>query len=373
MTLFSGTNARPRIWIFFLIAITVVSLALYYFSFLRPKDYIIPGVPYNGNFSGTVLTYDAQSVAAMILRYWGDKRLSFEDIKEQLPPATFTFKEVGDFFKEQGYRIEFITIEKQRDLRKFISSNKNTPIIIPLTEVLEESFTAHSFAVVIGSIETTQQVIIHASNLGNNYSMSGKDLFTETRRALVAVPSEEIKQYISGPDHSRPYPARLGIMDDPGLRNVSNQWTIINILRRQRRETPSREARIEVERAILTRMKTLTETDDFSRLHPAGQVTGYTNFALYLVKFGEYDEAIQILQQKTIPLNHDLNKPYGEWPRELPFARAFAAPWRILRLAYLGKKDQANAERALQEVLALGKRGPRPSQEEIELEQNLIK
>src|SRR5947208_3060083 len=71
----------------------------------RPRDSVISGVPYLGTFSGTVLSRSDESAAGMILRYWGDQRLSYLAVQNafQTHPRGSTFAELADFFRSQGY------------------------------------------------------------------------------------------------------------------------------------------------------------------------------------------------------------------------------------------------------------------------------
>lgn len=355
-------NQKQWSWLTLLgIVVLVLAVLVFYFGRARPHDYIILGVPYFGTFSGTPLTNDVKSTAAMILRYWGDKRLSLYDIADHFPSKRiregFTINDFRKFFDEQGYETLLVELASQKDLEKFINKNANLPVIITLQRSGANSLNAHSFAVIIGSLESSGSVVLHETDLGNNYYLPAKNLFDKKQPALIVKPSSKNQAFINGPNNLISYPNRLPIMDDQGIRKLLDLWAATNVLAGERRKVASGGGNTQnIDQRLLESWQTITADINFKKLHPAGQVAAYTAIGMYLTRWGRYDEAIKILANKALPINKNLNRPANGWPHDTRAIRSYATPWRLLGYAYLGKNKKDKADQAFKAAVATGDR-----------------
>ncbi|MBI3627639.1 MAG: hypothetical protein HY220_02745 [Candidatus Sungbacteria bacterium] len=340
--------------------IGLVVLGVFYYSLsTRAIDNIILGVPYFGTFSGTPLAYDVESTAAMILRYWGDKRLSFLDLKRTLPAETtrgnFTFTDFKRFFESQGYEAKIVTLQNQRGLRNFLNQSSSTPIIVSIMNGSPSLRPGGGYyGVIVGSLESQKQIIVHQTSLGSNYLIPSGRFFPHPVMGLVVTPSAQIRSLIVGPDHSKPYPARLSIMDDTDIKNTLAKWN--EALSSENDTINIRGAKInpDITQRLLKKWMDVINSLGFQKLHPAARILANTSASMYLTALKQYKEAISQLENNVIPIDHDLNEPAEGWPRDPTMLKAFASPWRVLALAYFETGEKKKAQAALENAAKTG-------------------
>jgi len=345
-------NKQKYILFFVLVALLVVGV-LYYVSLpIRNADVLIRGVPYIGNFSGTILRNAPESIAAMITRYWGDERLSEQAIREELQNigigenATVTMTDLASFFARQGYETKVERFQSVDDLFKYL--NQNIPLIFAL-KLPTDRYVLIDHSVLIGILSGRRTVVLHSNLLGNNYEMSF-DEFTRSwsgrerdQVVLIVRPSQELRETITQPEHSKDYPPRLGIMDDPGLQELrfKMKWVEEIILTGTSNGVSLREE--------------VVNDPEFDKLRPTGKIWAYLGLAREYMKLGEIDRAIAVVKEKAMPLNHDIEKAFGEWPafQKLPSGAEWNRPWIALVDLYLMKDDVKKARAALDKAIEI--------------------
>ncbi len=300
-------------------------------------NHLIAGVPYNGFYNLYFQQANSTAISSImdILGYWGDKRFSLSDIKEKFPlQEIFSTIDIKDFFEENGYLAYRSLLPEEGDqleeIKKFVNPEKNWPVIIFQKCSLNPGSTVSRFRVVIGLFDKDQKVIVHDHYFGNNYEISYDDfenMFQSEARAILAVlPSDELNGVIEGPDYQASYPARLEEMDKVG-----------NLLTTKALEGIEYLTSDETEKGA-SLYKEFVDHVDFKYLPAAFQVSILSFWANHYINSGQQaDEAIRIITERVLPLNHDLAEPIEGW--FVPSQDKLATPYFILAKAYL-QKDQ---------------------------------
>lgn len=326
-----------------------------FWQYERNKDVIIAGVPHYGIFSGTVITTPPQAVFAMIVRYWGDERLSTADIREKLSPnevgrEKVTLRRLAEFFAEQNYVARIERFDTIYDLKKELA--KNIPVIISL-KLPVENYSSTEHVVLIGALPSKQKIEFHSNFLGNNYKMSFSDFEAswhgraEDKVYLALEPSASIRSLIKGPDRAKPYSSRLGIMDDPAFTRLRIKWKTLEEMPLSENTAPQWEE--------------IINDPSFAKSRPTGQIVAYVNLAREYDELGQIDEAIRIIKTKALPLNHDLEQAYEEWPAfsDLPPRAEWGLPWTVLGDLYVKKGDRDNAITAYRKTIEVNPDSPK--------------
>lgn len=349
-----------------ILAIAILGALFYYFNFIsKPKAHLILGVPYYGMFSGTILGADVESSVAMILRYWGDEHLTLEEIGRNfggIEPGTLQpryWDDLKKFFESQQYDIELKQFKNVGEIARFISTPPEIPLLISTPRTRSNGATFFVSAVLIGADPRANTITIHQSDRGNNYVLPARDLKFPIL-ASVVKPGSAIQPSLNGPNRDVSYPKRIGIMDDLDIREVSTLWTEARFAERELTTSTIGKDQGKI-LEVMRKWEVVAKHSGFKKLHPAGRVLAYASQAYYVMEAGDYDLAIALLREKAIPLNHDLNKSYGEWPRDPSMHEKSTRPWLFLEMAYTGKGDLKNAQEAKEERLKiLRERGEQP-------------
>lgn len=339
---------RKQYFYLFLLGLLALGILVYWF-YLPEKDILIYGVPYIGNFSGTAVSNAPQSITAMITRYWGDERIPLPDIVyKEFPLRTakgsLTLSAYVLFFEKHGYDVK---IEKFNKIVDFVPYLKqNIPLVLPL-KLPSDKYALVDHSVLIGILPGKNVLVFHSNLLGNNYEMPFSDFEKswKNREAdrvfLVIRPSPAILTLIKGQNHNQQYPKRLKIMDDPAMRDLGFKikWTIEQSYDRNAAEL----------------WEEIINDPAFKDMRPDGKIMMYVRLAREKAKSGEIDKAIEIVEKYALPLNHDLERPYGEWPafEFLPPGAQWGLPWEELGDFYLMKNDFKKAEEAFIKASAL--------------------
>lgn len=340
-----------------IVSLGIIVVIVVVFGFFRiykqqPVDYLIAGVPYFSMYDGTPLWSGMQTSAAIILGYWGDNSLSFNEIVNDLSLtfsrpgiSTSTLPELGDmklFFEKQGYEAKLVSSRKVEDLYPYIKNN------IPIIVVRRLSFapdlpSLYDVSVVIGLLSSKKEVVLHENILGNNYYLP----FSEFSKSaisnfLVVEPSLMLKKTLSQPDRTKPYASRLKLMDDPDIFDINLKWLAAANFARSNDDVSLQ----------LLQWEKAKNHPAFLKLHPAAKIFALSEVAYRYSYLGKYDTAISMIEKDILPINRNLNEPFGEWNRSATFPQRVVYPYVILAKAYFGKGDKNKAKKIISDELA---------------------
>lgn len=348
---------RTRIAIAVLGLVAATLFVVWYFYQYR-QDVLIRGVPYNGNFAGTIISTAPQSVAAMITRYWGDERVSLGDIRYRIfrfgtphsnVKSTIYLSDYAAFFKEQGYEASIKRFKNTREFRSYL--RRGVPLILAL-KLPSETYAIIDHSVLIGHLPSKSVFVFHSNLLGNNYEMTFKDFEAswagrENDKVFLAVrPSSAIRSVIRGPDPAIPYPHRLGIMDSKPLRELRFKIRYADELSFQENT-----ARLWEE---------IVNAPAFADVRPMGKVNIYMRLAQEYAAGTDPLRAIDTAIRFALPLNHDLEKAYGEWPMIQGGKAGFEwdVPWKLLGDFYFQAGNLRLAKESYLKAAALAPENP---------------
>ncbi len=351
-----GKKLIVSILVFLLIIIALLSVWFYFYILPKEKlteegiNYLIPGVPYNGFYNLYFHQADLTAVPFImsILGYWGDQRFDLSYLKEKFPRGEFfSSLEIKEFFEENGYSVfNWLSQEAGGELeqvKEFVNPESKTPVIVFQKSLLDpENFTA-GYRLVIGIFDKDEKVVVHDNYLGNNYEISYNDfkmMFQSDNRAVLAVwPSNSLKGVVDGPDDSAVYPSRLDEMDKLGSLLTVKLLKALHYARLYKDE-PER---------VTPLFKDFVDDADFKYLPSAFQVSFLSYLANWHLGFLENpDEAIRIITEQVLPLNHDINQAPEGW--FAPPQEKLAAPYYLLAQAYLQKNQRELALENYQEM-----------------------
>lgn len=336
-----------------LVAVLLLAIAIggaFYWYTGRIPDYVILDVPYLGLYSGTILWNDSQTSAAMLLRYWGDGRVDLKTITKELPTGTLTsFDSLSEFFRRYGYRAEVHEFRGIKELSKFINPQVKTPLIM-LRRLSHRTDLPpiYTFSVLLGIRGSREELIFHDNIYGNNYRITFsefEDLLQGVGRKFLAVqPTPEIKNQLRPVWEDKPYPLRRNIMDSADNIDLNLRWAVLDTLA-SRGDLSAEQLR--------DGWQAIVEHPAFLNLHPLGRIVAYIRLAKYHRDLKNYTEAIRVIEEYALRLNHNLNQPYGEWDRDPTTVRESIQPWLSLERTYIAMGDLMKAKAALGKALAL--------------------
>ncbi len=345
-----------KVIILIILALFVVAGGFYYYR--AQVNYLIPGVPYYGFYNHF---FDADSTrvtsVADILDYWGDK----VDLPALLSAfaATSTTLQLQKFFQEKGYETYRYASAQPgneiNEIKKFVNPKKKIPVIVYQRRSVDPARIINGFRVVIGVFDSEKKIIVHDHDFGNNYEISYKDfevMFGPNARAILAVwPSDDLAKKIKGPDYSKEYPKRLRAMDNLGELLVKGADAVAL-------------ADVSKNEQALQLYQEFVADPKFSYFPPAHQVDFYTFLAQIYLQLGKTDEAIKVINEKALPINHDLTQSYEDW--EKPAGRdRFVWPYYVLGGIYQKKGDKELARKNFEEALKINP-DYKPAQEALQ-------
>jgi tetratricopeptide (TPR) repeat protein len=334
-----------------IIFITVIAGGFLYYFKVFQINYLIPGVPYNGIYNLYFRNANLTSISSVmdIFGYWGDKRFSIDILREKFSDektATSSFSSAKSFFEENGYETyEWLSPEPGGEIsqiKKFVNPSKKIPVIVFQKNAAESIVSG--FKVIIGVFDGEKKIVIHDHYFGNNYEMSYDDfenMFTGNSRAILAVwPKEELLSQIDGPNYNVSYPSRSETMDKVGNFLAIKQAEIIYYLN------------INDYQKVSASLKEFIENPIFEKNFPIFfQLQTISTLASTYAILNQADEAIKIINEQVLPLNHDLNQPSQDW--FIPDQKKLVVPYYILALSYLEKGEKALALNNYKEMLKI--------------------
>lgn len=363
------------------LAIIAAALLFYYFYYypVQPKisptvsqvNFLIPGVPYYGFynhfFDGDV---DTATAIADVLGYWGDSRFKLPELANKFPQsvsekqAKWTIEQIQSFFQDNGYETISMMSDKPgqevEQIKKYVNPEKKIPVIISqesspyfaTSSSLIASNSLFTDRVVIGVFDNEKKVIVHDHRFGNNYEISYKDFELMFPRPgqysamLVVWPSADLKPKLTGPDYNAPYPPRIEAMDNVGEIMVKGAIAM----------------RMGLDKKYVEALELYKEFINDPKLNyfpPFHRVLFYSTLARLYLLAQKPDEAIAVIVNKALPLNHDLDQAYNGWTEQVNFFKngylenRIVSPYYYLGKAYLLKGDKKLAKDNFEEALKI--------------------
>lgn len=322
-----------------------------------PVNYLIKGVPYYGfyqryfpnEYNDPSAESTLDSSVKSILDYWGDSRFDFPDLKKIFPQILHSFASAESFFKSNGYQtaqLGSVDIEKTiPEIKKYVNGQKRTPVLVLQKRSLDPRSDQLGFRVVIGVSDDEKKITVHDYYFGNNYEISYQDFETMLAPSYLSVlaiwPSEELTGKIKGaPDSQQApaYPARMEAMDKVG-----------ELLAVDRTEACRLFSSFSKSNEAFSLYEGFVNDSNFKYFPPIYQVDLLSYLAEGYIKYGRYDDAIKLIQDNILPINHDLNQnPPEGW--YIPSQSKMAYPYSVLTEAYINKGEKNLAKATLEEM-----------------------
>lgn len=344
---FAPRHPRAR-WIWMgaaVLAALLLGIGVRYYTSRGPAlpDYLIPGVPAITLFSEDAINSPLRSGSAAtivsVLRYWGETP-DLQDANDAFFPYNRRVS-YGDFIRyaeKFGYTGTVERLPTPRDLKKYLNAQARTPLIVQ-TSYDTRNPSVVSASVVIGVSERSKTITLHNWTHGNNYEVSFDEfdrLWTsfipEANRYyyLIIQPKDLEAGLAKLPAAPAPYPVRLKAMDSLAMLFSDAAVSVLA-------EDPA------TKEYYLKRVMghPAFNTD----LVPWLRVLYRATLAETQIKMGKLDEAKQNIELADA-MNHDLDRPFGEWPAYTVLARNKGQIHDVVRVwgaYYAATGDQAKA------------------------------
>ncbi len=331
-------------WFIIGLVVIVVVAGIYFFRQLSHlPDYTISGVPPMTIFQEEVinspLRNGSSATIVSVLRYWGEK-LDLQDVNNAFFPYNrrINYNDFIGYAKKFGYIGKVERLPKPSDLKKYINAEQRTPLIV-LNSYDNRNPSVISVSVVIGVSEENKKITLHNWTQGNNYEISFTDfdrLWTsfipEQNRYwyLVIQPANLSAALAKLPANPKPNPSRLKIMDSLAAIFSDVAASIMA-------EDPSSKE------YYLSRV--IADPRFNTELAPWLQVLYRSLLAENQIKAGKLDAAKNNLELAE-SMNHDLDKPFGEWPAYTTLVKnkgQIHDTYRVRGAYYAATGDQAKA------------------------------
>lgn len=329
--------------------------------FSKQVNYVISGVPYIGiyNHKGalTQLIHDKDSMAASVLEYWNPGRNDFQKIERALNNREITLNEIVSFINgDSGMKAEAKVLSLD-ELRNYISSQVATPLIAFFAVSEDQPAEAQYYParVLIGLKESEKKLVFHDYWFGNNYEVSfdeyGK-LVEKTppvlrNKYLIIQPVDlkgklkEIKKR-----QTSPYPPRTEIMNKAeGM--FKNYAMAVN---------PYYSKQFDLAEKYFFAVISDPGFEEF--FPPQYKVRAYTELAKMQLGKNDLENALKNVQI-AVELNHDLDKPFKDWPGYELSANApghwgeFIVSYRVQGNIYMALKDFQKAKESYEKALVI--------------------
>lgn len=342
---------KNAVWTLLGLVVLLLGGIGYLFSFPnKARAYLIPHVPYWGQYTEAGLATSPLFSLYTMLQYWGDGRFTPERLVELVQfDSPLDLTGASMFFTRNGYDPQLLYTQEINDLRPFLK--KNIPLILRQRLALDAPEYLTTMRVLIGFDDARRVLIFHDYLFGNNYEISYVDhelLKKPTLGTLVVTPGSDVKKGLAKTDFADEYPARLPIMDSPLLRDLFIKREEILYLVYQTPRTADISERIQqLGDAILSH-------EGFKDLHPAERVRLSTRHARSMHQAGDYKRAVDILRITVPLLTDDITRPFNGWRVPLSQGPSLReAAWRFLGDAYQKLGDTDSAREAYEQVLLI--------------------
>jgi tetratricopeptide (TPR) repeat protein len=292
-------------------------------------DFTIPGVPYFGihNRFGDrkdAIPINSASTILSIMEYWNPGANSYSQINSIIFDSQQTMVDsvprsfVLDFFNKalgDKYSAELVTLKKE-EIKKYINPEARTPLLVFMPFNVDQSAEINFFpaTLIIGLRESENKLIIHDFWLGNNYEITFEEfekrwdiIKEEEQNKYVVIRPRNLNEVLSRMESERfsPYPERTEVMlkTENMIKNYVLGYVSVG-LERETEEVVKYFLNVENDPNFSEWLPNLYKVYTYSFLSGA-----------YLAK----DDIIiaKDYAQKAFEINHDLDKPFKDWPGAL--------------------------------------------------------
>ncbi len=284
--------------------------------FSGPVNYTIPGVPYigihnhTGKFNG--LFADKDSAIVSVLEYWKPGENDLKKIRQAVARKERTVPEMANFVNGMsGMKAELKAL-KLDELRGFVSFQGKTPLMafFALDENQPAEMRYYPARVLIGIKESEKRLIFHDYWLGNNYEITFdayNKLLEKTPPALrnkyLVIQPVDLKNKLKEIKKRQisTYPARTEIMDkaEQMFKNYALAWD------------PHDSGQYDLAINYFSKVLGNPKFEEF--FPPEYKVRAYSELAEMQLGKNDLENALKNVQ-KAVEMNHDLDKPFGDWP-----------------------------------------------------------
>jgi len=335
------------------------------FSFGQ-SDYVISGVPYIGIYNHTgkfnQFSGDKDSAIASVLEYWQPGENDLGNIRAVLAKKEIKPLDMANFVNGiSGMKAE-LKILKLEELGNYISPQARTPLVAFFAVDENQPAENHYYPsrVLIGVKEIEQKLVFHDFWLGNNFEISfdeyGK-LLAKTppvlRNKYLAIQPVDLVNKLSEIKKRQfsSYPARTEIMNGAKqmFKNYALAWS------------PYQDGQYDLAESYYT--KVINDPNFEKFFPPEYKVRVYAQLAE--MQLGKKDlENAMVNVQKSIAMNHDLDKPFRDWPG---YELSNNAPghfsensisYRVQGDIYLATGDFEKAKESYQKALVIKPNNP---------------
>jgi tetratricopeptide (TPR) repeat protein len=305
----------------FLAFVLFLALAIFFISLKnRPVystvDYVIPNVSFGGahNQTGEFASLNTETPVAVysILKYWNkeaDPRqvssfFATMKLKDKNTIVSFFDRNYKDKLKIQKVDLEI------GDIKKYINPDVRTPLLVTTVMNLEqpEEVRYYPVKVLIGYSDTKKTLTFHDFWLGNNYEVSFDDFkkmqeMSGLNKDFLLVQPNDLKGKLKEikSKEEKAYPTRTEVMKK--TEKIMQSYAI----GRWADYTKSDE----IAESYL--LKTVNDSNFEAYFPPYFRMKTYGYLTNTFNRENKYDEAMNYVN-KAIALNHDLNKPFLDWP-----------------------------------------------------------
>lgn len=328
-------KSKKIIWLSAIIAILLVTAGL--FSFMIKKkiiqnksgvsSYTIPGVPYFGiynhiggakNIASGYAGGDFCSGVLEVLEYWNPGQNDFRYVCGRLlsgsgDSLSISSDEAINLFGQDGFDAKQEKINLS-DLKKYINPQARTPLLFRLPVEADQANSVKSYYaynLLIGIDDKSQMLTFHSYWLGNNYEISYDDfkklennLLEEFQNTYIVVQpknlQEKLKEVVTRKTNG--YPARTEVMKKG--EQMFKDYSIGSAGAFRYSFWPE----------ATEYLSKVESSPDFNDYFPPYLKTAlyYQMAKMYFLK-NDLDKA-SAYAQKAVAEDHDLNKPFKDWP-----------------------------------------------------------
>lgn len=349
-----------------IILIIIVSIGVFTTYFLRLKEmsdsnYVIPNVPYigiynhTGNYSYT--NGDTAAAVSSVLEYWNPEKNDLMEINNaltQIEPGKRNSKDaVADFINKSfsDYSVERKELSFD-ELKEYINSDQRTPILMSfsLSKRQPKEVSYYPYNILIGIDSVQKKFIFHNYWFGNNYESSFNHFdFIQKKGKIscIVIQPKDLKAKIAevSARENKGYSPRTPIM------NESQGMIRDYIIGSQVMATSN-------EMAGSYFLKVINDPKFQDWMPPYFKMSIFHMMAEFYLKRNNLDGAL-IYADKAVEENHDLDKPFKDWPGfelrtgKIDIIDRSSEPYRVLGDVKKASKDLKGAEDAYRKALEI--------------------
>lgn len=326
------------------LALLILGGVYVYFAYIRiPAENIILDAPYRGLFNdANTLDRDTLYTMATMAAFLRSD-ISDEAINAAFPPGRpFSFSEVAEVFKNAGFKTEIKTAKRAEDLREFLNSRVRLPVMVSLKPAADYPGEIRAFTLVVGKNEDQKLLFLHDPYYGPYRQIS----FDEFDKLWLPSPLTGTRQM-------------LAIKPKNGLPNLLNPASPPKENQAIKALAPHRLLWLYASELYFGQEDYLKAEEMwqsifsdplFLKLRPKGRVEAYAAFAWTELRLKKYKEALGAAN-KAAALNHDLNKPFGDWPGYS--ASEIALPYLALAAIHKAQGNKSETRAAYEKALSI--------------------